>query len=76
MTPSRKQRDCGSCVSVSTTGIHESQSENHLKKVGLNRAHEISMITSLVCDYGWNLGDDGNLYNPRPEALQLGRVCG
>lgn len=64
------------CVPVSTTGIHDSQAENRVTVIGHNPAHEKRLIKALVDYYGWELGEDGNLYSPNPALIRAWGICG
>jgi hypothetical protein len=63
---------------VSTDRVPVSTTETRLAKretgvpalVGANNGHMHRLIGVLVHTYGWNLGQDGNLYSPCP--LQTG----
>lgn len=64
------------CVPVSTTGIHDSRGENRVTVIGHNPGHEKRLVETLVEHYGWELGEDGNLYSPNPKLIRAWGLCG
>jgi hypothetical protein len=59
-----------SCVPVSTQVTQRPKDEIHALRIGQNPLHERSLVETLCSDYNWRLCADGNLYAPRPQALQ------
>ena len=58
-------------VSITETGM-----SNHETRVpvliGTNQRHMQRLVGVLVHQYGWILGQDGNLYNPDPQSMVWG----
>lgn len=66
-------RVSGFCVPVSTTETDTSNHETHAHVlIGTNRHHMDRLVGVLVHQYGWMLGQDGNLYSPNPAATAWG----
>ena len=54
-------------VPVSTTESRTSNDETRVPAlVGANKHHMNRLVGVLVHQYGWILGQDGNLYSPNP----------
>ena len=61
------------CVPVSTTESRLSKREIGVPVlIGQNKAHMKRLVGVLVHSYGWNLGQDGNLYSPNPVETAWG----
>jgi hypothetical protein len=57
-------------VPVSTQVTHRPKDEILTLRIGQNPLHERSLVETLCSDYNWRLCADGNLYAPRPQALE------
>ena len=62
-----------SCVPVSTTETCTSNHETRVPAlIGANKHHMNRLVGVLVHQYGWILGQDGNLYSPNPVETAWG----
>ena len=60
-------------VPVSTTESRTSNDETRVPAlVGANKHHMNRLVGVLVHQYGWILGQDGNLYSPDPQSMAWG----
>ena len=61
------------CVPVSTTESRTSIDETRVPAlIGANKHHMNRLVGVLVHQYGWILGQDGNLYSPNPVETAWG----
>lgn len=61
------------CVPVTTTESRTSNDETRVPAlIGINKHHMHRLVGVLVHQYGWNLGQDGNLYSPNPAETAWG----
>jgi len=61
------------CVPVSTTDTRVSIHETRVPAlIGANNHHMNRLVGVLVHQYGWILGQDGNLYSPNPVETAWG----
>ena len=66
-------RVSSSRVPVSTTESRTSNDETRVPAlVGANKHHMNRLVGVLVHQYGWILGQDGNLYSPDPQSMAWG----
>jgi hypothetical protein len=73
MTPSTKGPVSTLGVPVSTTELRLAKRETGVPVlIGQNHAHMRRLIGVLVHTYGWQLGQDGNLYSPNPVETAWG----
>lgn len=73
MTTSARRPVSLARVPVSTTETSTSISETRVPAlVGANKHHMNRLVGVLVHQYGWILGQDGNLYSPNPVETAWG----
>ena len=61
------------CVPPFVSNTRGPISEIDSKPVGLNERHERRLMGALMAWYGWTWGEDGHLYNPRPNRHAWGQ---
>ena len=73
MAPLSASRVASDCVPVSTTAKLVSNHETRVPAlIGTNKRHMHRLVGVLVHQYGWILGQDGNLYSPNPVETAWG----
>ena len=61
------------CVPVSITETGVSNHENRVPALKITSIRQMRrLVGALVHDYGWTLGQDGNLYSPNPSDTAWG----
>lgn len=67
---SRVSSDCVP-VSITETATSKTETRNSAKRITTNRQMR-RLVGRLVHDYGWTLGQDGNLYAQDPHQTAWG----
>ena len=73
MTTSARRPVSLARVPVSITETDAASHETRVPAlIGTNQRHMERLVGVLVHQYGWILGQDGNLYNPDPQSMVWG----